>query len=96
MQSQISRLEAENAALKATPQEAGLETEVNRLSERMASGTNLRSCASQIKLGGEFRYRGTFLTVDRFFQGTAPVEGTTPLDDNLDGFYGDMRTRLNF
>src|SRR5262247_3338638 len=59
MQSQISRLEAENAALKAqggSPQDAGLETEINRLSELMAAGTNLRSCASQIKLGGEFRY----------------------------------------
>ena len=57
----IQRLETENAALKsqdAAP--SGLETEINRLSERMGSATNLRSCASQIRLGGEFRYRGYY------------------------------------
>jgi hypothetical protein len=93
MQSQITRLEAENASLKSgAPQDAGLETEVNRLSERMAAGTNLRSCASQIKLGGEFRYRGEFVTGDGAFD---LDEGQT-VTEQIDGFWGDMRTRLNF
>ena len=40
MQSKVAHLESENAALKAqqaTPQDAGLETEINRLSERLAA-----------------------------------------------------------
>ena len=62
-QTKVQSLEAENAALKAqkAPQDAGLETEINRLNERMVAGTNLRSCASQIRLGGEFRYRGAYI-----------------------------------
>jgi hypothetical protein len=96
MQGRIDQLKAENDALKGAPQEAGLETEVNRLSERMAAGTNLRSCASQIKLGGEFRYRGTYVSGTEFFLVTKGSEGTPGFGEDFDGFYGDMRTRLNF
>jgi hypothetical protein len=100
MQSQVQRLEAENAALKAqAPQDAGLETEINRLSERMAAGTNLRSCASQIRLGGEFRYRAAYIDA----KSNQPVvtnpggtDGGQSFSDDRSGFYGDMRTRLNF
>jgi hypothetical protein len=92
----VARLEAENAALKtqnvAAPQDTGLETEVNRLSERMAAGTNLRSCASQIKLGGEFRYRATYIALDT---DDGFIDGEDD-DSDFDGFYGDARVRLNF
>jgi hypothetical protein len=106
MQSQVQRLEAENAALKAqqAPQDAGLETEINRLNERMAAGTNLRSCASQIRLGGEFRYRvayidgetGAFGNLVPTPIGKGPVEGNGFEGEDVSGYYGDMRTRLNF
>jgi hypothetical protein len=95
MQAKVQHLEAENAALKSSqgaPQEAGLETEINRLSERMAAGTNLRSCASQIKLGGEFRYRATYVTLDN----EDDDDGGQDPDADFDGFYGDARIRLNF
>src|SRR6185503_13068892 len=91
------RLEAENASLKAqAPADAGIETEINRLSERVAAGTNLRSCASAIKMGGEFRYRRSFSIGDSvgFVEGTAP--GPVPVELEHEGFWGDMRTRLNF
>jgi hypothetical protein len=96
----VQRLEAENSALKAqqAPQDAGLETEINRLNERMAAGTNLRSCASQIRLGGEFRYRAAYVdaTFNDFLLPT-PTEGKGPnFDNDGSGYYGDMRTRLNF
>ena len=97
LKASVQRLEAENATLKAqAPQDAGIETEINRLSERMAAGTNLRSCASAIKLGGEFRYRAAYVSAD-LEPGLIvnPGDGKT-IDTDLDGFYGDMRTRLNF
>jgi hypothetical protein len=96
MQSQIQRLESENAALKAqtTPAtDAGLETEINRLSERMAAGTNLRSCASQIKLGGEFRYRLQYADGDTEDD---TIDGGQGPDADLTGFWTDARVRLNF
>jgi hypothetical protein len=100
MQSQVQRLEAENAALKAqqAPQTGGLDTEINRLSERMAAATNLRSCASQIRMGGEFRYRAAYIELETFEENQQPpTPGTEGKDDfDGDGFYGDMRTRLNF
>jgi hypothetical protein len=103
MQSQIQRLEAENAALKtqsSTPEDVGLETEINRLSERMAAGTNLRSCASQIKLGGEFRYRAAYSSGDNIEFLTKGFEGTIGnfpfVEEEHDGFWGDARVRLNF
>ena len=96
LKASVQRLEVENAALKAAPQDAGIDTEINRLSERMAAGTNLRSCASAIKMGGEFRYRVAYIDLDRLTFAT-PVAGDGE-DDDADGqgFYGDMRTRLNF
>jgi len=98
LQESIQRLEVENAALRTTAvPDAGLETEINRLSERMAAGTNLRSCASQIKLGGEFRYRAVYTDFD-FLQvnPTGPISDGEEDDSDFDGFYGDMRTRLSF
>jgi hypothetical protein len=97
LKASVQRLEAENAALKATaPADAGIETEINRLSERMAAGTNLRSCASAIRMGGEFRYRVAYMSLDQEPFVTIPGgDGQEPTDDG-DGFYGDMRTRLNF
>ena len=96
----MQRLEAENSALKAqaAPQEAGLDTEVNRLSERMAAGTNLRSCASAIKIGGEFRYRGYYSTGDsiEFLVKQPGTDGVPTTTTEHDGPWGDMRTRLNF
>jgi hypothetical protein len=96
MQSQIQRLEAENAALKQqTPTEdVGLETEINRLSERMAAGTNLRSCASQIKLGGEFRFRAYYSSGDSIFVNTEGTPGG--FTQEHDGWWVDSRARLNF
>jgi hypothetical protein len=99
LKASVQRLEVENAALKSqqAPQDAGLDTEINRLSERMAAGTNLRSCASAIKLGGEFRYRAVYTDFDLVTLTPTPGVGDGEDDDSdLDGFYGDMRTRLNF
>jgi len=103
MQSQIHRLEAENAALKSqstTPEDVGLETEINRLSERMAAGTNIRSAASQVKLGGEFRYRAYYTSGDSIFFDDQTFEGNiagVPLvKDDHNGYWGDARVRLNF
>jgi hypothetical protein len=96
LKASVQRLEAENASLKASaPAEAGLDTEINRLSERMAAGTNLRSCASAIKMGGEFRYRAAYIDLDQDPFVTVPGDGKDITDDGS-GFYGDMRTRLNF
>jgi hypothetical protein len=95
----VQRLEAENSALKAqqAPQDAGLETEINRLNERMAAGTNLRSCASQIRLGGEFRYRAAYMDATLQQPLVATPTGKGPdFDDNATGYWGDMRTRINF
>jgi hypothetical protein len=101
-QTRIKNLEAENAALKAdktAPQDVGLENEINRLSERMAAGTNVRSAASQVKLGGEFRFRGYYSSGDfaDFINtpGTPGTEGKN-FDSEHDGYWGDMRARLNF
>jgi hypothetical protein len=96
LKASVQRLEAENASLKAqAPADAGIETEINRLSERMAAGTNLRSCASAIKMGGEFRYRVAYIDIDQDVFNTIPGDGNKG-DDDGSGFYGDMRTRLNF
>jgi hypothetical protein len=63
----------------------------------MAAGTNLRSCASQIRMGGEFRYRAAYVELDFVDTqiGTPGLDGKGQ-DEDFDGFYGDMRTRLNF
>jgi hypothetical protein len=95
----IERLESENAALKGpAPSVAGLEHEVNRLSERLAAGTNLRSCASQVKLGGEFRYRVAYASGNNLVPvGTEGTVGGIPVDPaEHDGYWGDARVRLNF
>jgi Alginate export len=97
LKASVQRLEAENATLKAqAPAEVGLDTEVNRLSERMAAGTNLRSCASAIRMGGEFRYRAVYASLDLLPLLTPTPGDGIDTDTDLDGFYGDMRTRLNF
>jgi hypothetical protein len=92
----LERLEGENADLKSQSGSDNLDTEINRLNERMASATTLRSCASQIRLGGEFRFRGYYVTgTNESFVGTNGKGGSAANGD-FDGFYGDMRTRLNF
>jgi hypothetical protein len=93
LKAEVKSLRAENAALKAQydPESHEIETEVNRLSTRMAAATNLRSCASQIKLGGEFRFRGYYGNVEVDQQIGKVVDSST-----LDGFWGDARIRLNF
>jgi Alginate export len=85
----IERLETENASLKsqAGSESSALETEINRLSERQASATNLRSCASAIKLGGEFRFRGYYQDFNAVVLGE---------EDERDGWWVDQRVRLNF
>ena len=77
---------------RAAPTE--LETEINRLNERMAAGTNLRSCASQIRLGGEFRYRAAYYDELRALR--RRFDGGDGSDDDATGYWVDMRDRLNF
>jgi regulator of replication initiation timing len=56
---ELKRLNAELTELKAngamTAADAALETEVNRLSERLAAATTVKSGANQITFVGEFR-----------------------------------------
>jgi hypothetical protein len=82
----IENLKSENAELKSEAGHAasGLETEINRLSERVGAGTNIRSCASQINLGGEFRYRAYVASIDSL------------QNEDHETFWGDARVRLNF
>jgi len=58
---ELKRLNAELTELKAngamTAADAALETEVNRLSERLAAATTVKSGANQITFVGEFRSR---------------------------------------
>ena len=97
LKASVQRLEAENASLKAqAPADAGIETEINRLSERMAAGTNLRSCASAIRMGGEFRYRAAYMDATLQQPLVATPTGKGPdFDDNATGYWGDMRTRMH-
>jgi hypothetical protein len=83
----LIRLEKENAELRATQQPAAMENEINRLSERLAAGTTLKSDATQIKAGGEFRFRNVWTTGDNNFGGG---------DNEHDGSYTDARVRINF
>jgi hypothetical protein len=86
----IQRLENENAVLKSekSGEAGGLDTEINRLSTRMAAGTHLRSCADAIRLGGEFRMRGYYQDWD-----TQDLQG---VEGQRDGTWVDQRVRLNF
>ena len=86
----LERLETENADLKSQSGSDNLDTEINRVSERVASSTNLRSCASQLRLGGEFRFRGYY----EHFEHTPIVLGEG--DQTRDGTWVDQRVRLNF
>jgi len=77
----------ENAELKSRVdgvQQDSLETEVNRLTDRLAAATAVNSKASQITLGGEFRYRDTYALGDNLG------------GDEHNGNYGDARVRINF
>jgi len=83
----LAEQKAENEALKAQvagTQQDVLETEVNRLTDRLAAATTVTSKASQITMGGEFRYRDTYALGDNLGGG------------EHDGNYGDARVRINF
>ena len=60
-EAELKRINAELTELKAngamTAADAALETEVNRLSERLAAATTVKSGANQITFAGEFRSR---------------------------------------
>ncbi len=60
-ESELKRLNAELTELKVTgamtAADAALETEVNRLSERLAAATSVKSGANQLTFGGLFRSR---------------------------------------
>jgi hypothetical protein len=95
----LSRLEAENAALRsatAVPADGALEHAINRLNERMAGGVEVRSCASRVNLGGEFRYRAAYASGETIL----PTEGTIGDVDvetsEHDGWWVDARNRLSF
>jgi hypothetical protein len=67
----------------------------------MAAGTNVRSCASQVSLGGEFRYRAYYSSGDNFefFQTPGATASEGPgfgTESEHDGYWGDARVRLNF
>jgi hypothetical protein len=65
--------------------EASVETEINRLSERLAAGCALESKASKITMTGEFRFR-SYLELG---------DSASP-DEERDGWWNDSRVRLGF
>ncbi len=87
----------ENAELKSQQdavQSDTLETEVNRLTERLAAATSVNSKASQITMGGEFRFRNTYTLGDS--EGFNGGDGTNNGTTEHDGTYTDARVRINF
>lgn len=91
-------LAAENAELKAQVAGDSLETEINRLSERLAANTIVKSEASCIKMGGEFRFRSYWSFGDNssIVDPGNKTEGTDFEGSEHDGSWTDARVRLNF
>jgi hypothetical protein len=88
MKKELDALKAQVAALQAdkgvAAREESVETEVNKLSERLAAATTVDSGANKVKLTGEFRFRSTLELGDS----AAAVE--------KDGWFNDSRVRLGF
>lgn len=57
IEDQARRLSAFEKEREAGTREAAVETEVNRLTERLAAGTTVRSAAERLTFAGEFRFR---------------------------------------
>jgi serine protease inhibitor ecotin len=98
---ELEKLKTENAELKSQNVDDSLEVEVNRLSERLAAGTTLKSDANQIKMGGEFRFRSTWSFGDNSssFSYSPPstvIGGKEFGEEEHDGSYNDARVRINF
>jgi hypothetical protein len=64
--------------------EASVETEINRLSDRLAAGTVVESKANKVTMTGEFRFR------------SALELGDTAGGVERDGWWNDSRVRLGF
>lgn len=88
LKAQVAAQSKEISALKAekgeAAREASVETEINRLSERLAAGTTVESKANKITFTGEFRYR-SYLEF-----------GDTSGNVERDGWWNDSRIRLGF
>ena len=88
LKAQVAAQSKEISELKAdkgeAAREASVETEINRLSERLAAGCTVDSKASKITFQGEFRYR-SYLEF-----------GQTSGGADRDGWFNDSRVRLGF
>ncbi|HYC76184.1 MAG TPA: alginate export family protein [Planctomycetota bacterium] len=85
LKAQVDSQKQEIADLKAgVTQEASIETEINRLSERLAAATTVHSAANKISFTGEFRYRG-YLDL-----------GDDEFGDERDGWGNSSRVRIGF
>lgn len=78
---EINELKNEKSAVA---RDESVETEINRLSERLAAGTTVDSKASKITFQGEFRYRG-YLDL-----------GDTVGGEERDGWFNSSRVRMGF
>ena len=88
LQQELNALKAEVASMKAekssVAREESVETEVNRMSERLAAATSVDSKANKITLTGEFRFR-SYLEL-----------GDNAGNVERDGWFNDSRVRLGF
>lgn len=88
MKKELDALKAQVAALQAdkgvAAREESVETEVNKLSERLAAATTVDSGANKVKLTGEFRFRSSLEL------------GDSASATEKDGWFNDSRVRLGF
>jgi Alginate export len=96
-ETELQAIKAENAELKAKVGEVApdpLETQINRLQDCGHPGATIRSGASALGLGGEFRFRrwsGRGENTILFKEGVPQN-----LQEENDGYWNDARVRLNF
>ena len=95
MKKELDALKAQVAALQAdkgvAAREESVETEVNKLSERLAAATTVDSGANKVKLTGEFRFRSYLELGD-----SAGAAIGAPSGAEKDGWFNDSRVRLGF
>jgi hypothetical protein len=108
-EAELKAIKAENADLKArmdgaaSGEPTALDVAINRLQDACdpCRVTSVRSVATPITLGGEFRFRrvSTLGDNDTLLPFKTPVQGEgfgPDLEEEHDGHYTDARVRLNF
>jgi hypothetical protein len=87
LKARVSSLETENATLKSAAADtagADLELQINALTDRVVTGSTLRSAADPVTLTGEFRFRNSWSF------------GDLANDSEHDGSWTDALVRLGF